>query len=404
MDLSALAWLAAAAAAAAGWTRLALLGLRTDRSLARLPALPAAAPAGGWPRLSVVVPCRDEAGGVEAAVRSLLAQDYPELEVVAVDDRSTDGTGAILDRLAAGAPRLAVLHLAEVPPGWLGKNRACAAGADRASGDWILFTDGDVVFEASALRRSVAFAEAHRLGHLVALPRLRAPGFLERAFVSGFSALASYVFRVWELRRPGTAGFIGVGAFNLVRAAEYRRVGGHGPLRLEVVDDAKLGLLLRRSGVRQGAVDSAGLVSVRWQAGLVRSMAGLLKNAFAACEFRWGTALASALAIALLSALPLAAAALAPTAPARLLGLLALAASAAVHGAVARRIGGGTGLEGLLAPAAGLSLAGVLLASAAAATFRGGVVWRGTFYPLADLRRGCLRAEDWPLTGAAGWD
>ncbi len=402
--MEALAWLLAALLAALAWARLAIQGLLTQFRVDRLRDLPAAEPAGGWPRLALVAPCRDEAAGVEAAVRSFLDQDYPRLEVLAVDDRSGDGTGEILDRLAAGRPGLRVRHVAALPEGWLGKNHACHVGAAETAGEWVLFADGDVVLGQDVLRRAVAYAEAHRLGHLVALPRFRAHGFLERAFVTGVAALANGVFRTWELRRPRTSGFIGVGAFNLVRRSEYERVGGHRRLALEVVDDAKLGLLLRRSGVRQGAVDSGGLVSVRWQAGLVPSLRGLVKNLFAGVEYRWPRALLGSLTLAFLSATPLAAVLLAPTPAARGIALYALATQAVLHGLVARQFGDGSGLEGLLFPPVGLALACLLVVSAADATLRGGVVWRGTRYPLPSLRSGCLRAADLPVSGTVGWD
>lgn len=404
MPLADALWLAVSAAAASGWAWLGVQGLRTRRHLDRLPDVADERPPGGWPRLSVVVPCRDEAPQVETAVRSLLSQDYPDLQVVAVDDRSADGSGAILDRLAGESPRLAVIHVSALPEGWLGKNHACHAGAARSAGRWLLFTDGDVVYAPGALRRAVAYAERHRLGHLVALPRLVAHGFWERGFVAAFATMAYAVFRPWQLRRPGTGAFIGVGAFNLVRRDAWLAAGGHQRLRLEVVDDVKLGVLLRRSGVPQGAVDSAGLVSVRWQAGFLESVLGLVKNAFASMEYRWDQALGLSAAVAFLAAAPLAAAWLAPSPEARGLGLLGLAASAALHGTVARRFGGGTGLEGLLLPACGLALAAVFPLSAAATTLRGGVRWRGTFYPLAALRAGCLRVADLPAERAAGWE
>ncbi len=404
MPLSDALWLAAAAAAAFGWAWLAVQGLRTWRHLDRLPDVPADPPAGGWPRLSVVVPCRDEAPHVEAAVRSLLSQDYPDLEVVAVDDRSGDATGEILDRLAAQSQRLAVVHVAALPERWLGKNHACHAGAARSAGRWLLFTDGDVVFGPQALGRAVAYAERHRLGHLVALPRLLAHGPVERGFLSAFATLAYAAFRPWELHRPGTAAFIGVGAFNLVRRDAWLAAGGHERLRLEVVDDVKLGALLRRTGVPQGAVDSAGLVAVRWQAGFLPSVLGLLKNAFASMDYRWSRALGVGAEVAFLAAAPLAAALWAPSPAARVAGLAGVALGAAVHGTVARRFGGGSGLEGLLLPACGLALAAVFPLSAAATTLRGGVRWRGTFYPLAALRAGCLRIEDLPAERAAGWE
>jgi len=388
---------------AAIWFGVLIQALRTDRTLASLAEI---TPEPDPPSVSVVVPCRNEARGVAAAVRSLLAQDLPALEVVAVDDRSEDATGALLDGLAAEDPRLTVVHVAALPPGWLGKNHALQAGGERARGEWLLFTDGDVVFAPDALRRALAFARRHGLGHVAAAPRFVAPGFLERAFVSGFACFASLAFRVTDLPRPGTPGFIGVGAFNLVRREAWRRVGGHRRLALEVVDDVKLGLVLRRSGVPQGAVSAGPLVAVRWQHGLVPSVLGLVKNAFAACEFRLDLAAAAAGAVVLLGAGPLAVALLALAgghhAAAALAGLAALLA-AAIHGGTARRVAGGSGAEGLAWPLAALLLAGVIVGSAALAWWRGAVVWRGTRYPLDLLRRGVVRREDWPVSGAAGW-
>jgi GT2 family glycosyltransferase len=392
--------LALAAVALGAWARLAAAGLRTERALPRLETLPAAlAP----PSLSVVVPCRNEADDVERTVRSLVSQDLPGLEVVAVDDRSTDATGRILDRLAAEDPRVRVVHVTALPDGWLGKNHACAAGARRAGGEWILFTDGDVAFGPGALRRALGFARAKGLGHLAAAPRFVAPGFLERGFVTAFAVFASAAFRVFELHRPGTRGYMGVGAFNLVRRDAYEEIGGHGRLPFEVVDDVKLGLVLRRSGVPQGAVNGGALVTVRWQRGFRASMLGLVKNAFAAVEYRVPVALAAAAWAAFLGAAPLALLLLAPHPAARGAAAVALLLSMAVHGATARRVAAASGAEGVLMPLSAVLLGGVLLASAAAATLRGAVVWRGTRYPLARLRAGCVRIAELPASRAAGW-
>jgi len=392
--------IAAAALALLAWARLAFLGFAGTRALLRL------APAGAAPLASVtaVVPCRDEAAAVERAMSSLLAQDLPALQVVAVDDRSCDGTGAILDRLAAADPRLEVVHVERLPEGWLGKNHACHLGAARARGDWLLFTDADVVFTPDAVPRAVAAAAARGLGHLALLPRLVAPGLLERAFVTAFSALLAPFARIADLRRPGTRAFFGAGAFNLVRRDAYEGAGGHRRLPLEVVDDIKLGLLLRRSGVAQGVADSGGLVSVRWQNGFAASVLGLVKNAFAALEYRPGAAIAAALGAAFAGAAPVAILLFGPGAPARVLAAAALALAALHHGETVRRVSGGTGAEGLLIPVCAILLAAVVLGSAAAAWARGGVVWRGTHYPLARVRAGCLREADLPTSAAVGWD
>jgi hypothetical protein len=392
--------IAGAALSLAAWTALLVLGVRTHRALLRLDAPP---PPGPLPRVTAVVPCRDEARDVEACVRSLLAQDLPGLRVIAVDDRSRDATGAILDRVAREDARLEVVHVAALPPGWLGKNHACAAGARRAAGEWILFTDGDVVFEPDALRRALGVALVHGLGHLAAVPRFVAPGFAERAFVTSFAALLSPALRIWELPRRGTRAYFGVGAFNLVRRADYEAAGGHARIAMEVVDDVKLGLLLRRSGVPQGVADADGRVSVRWQRGFLSSVLGLVKNAFSAIEYRLRAAAGAAAGSAVLGGVPLAALALGPGTAARALAGAALLVACAHHAAYARRLSHGSGAEGILAAPCALALGAVVLGSALAARWRGAVVWRGTWYGLDAVRAGCLRADDLPAHGAAGW-
>jgi hypothetical protein len=389
---------ALAALALGAWLRVAWLGAAGRRAMLRLPSAPAEAPS-----VTAVVPCRDEAAGVERAMRSLLAQEGVDLRVVAVDDRSGDGTGAILRRLAARDPRLEVVRVDALPDGWIGKNHACHAGARRARGEWLLFTDADVVFAPDAVARAVEAARRHGLGHLAVPPRLVAPGLVERAFVTFFAAMLAPFARIEELRRPRTRAYFGVGAFNLVRREAYERAGGHRRLPLEVVDDLKLGLLLRRTGVAQGVARSGGLVSVRWQHGLVGSVVGLVKNAFAALEYRPAAAVAGALAIAFAGAAPVAILAAGPGVLPRALAALAFLVAAGHHAATARDVSATRGAEGLFAPACALLLGGVVLASALAALARGGVVWRGTHYPLERIRAGCLREADLPASGAVGW-
>ncbi len=356
-----------------------------------------------WPRVSVIVPCRNEAAGVVAAVSSLLAQDYPDLEIVAVNDRSEDATGALLDGMARQDARLTVLDIRTLPEGWLGKIHAVHEGARRATGEWLLFTDGDVVFAPHALKRSVAFATAHGLGHFVALPTFIADGFLERAFLATFALALSAKLDPSRLSVPKSRAFVGVGAFGLVQRDAYARIGGHKRLAFEVADDLKLGLLLRRHGVAQGCLDADGLVSVRWQNGLLATLRGLEKNAFAGCEWRGAVAAVAVfliLASTLLPYLPLVLPLASWTLP--LAGIAAALPLVAV-GLSARRVSGGSGLEGLLAPLAALALAGVIAWSTVLTLARGGILWRGTFYPLDELRRNCVREWSMSPAAAVGW-
>jgi glycosyltransferase involved in cell wall biosynthesis len=395
-------------AATAFWLFAAVQAIRMRRMMERFgmsfPDIPPTPPSGQpWPKVSIIVPGRNEEAAFEESIRSFLAQDYSPLEIVAIDDRSTDATAQILERLADAEPRLKVLRVDELPTGWLGKNNANREGARRATGDWLLFTDADVRFGPDTVRRAISFALRHRLGHVVALPRLLTEGFWESSFVSIFCFFFTLKVRLWQLLESRTRASIGSGAFNLVRREDYARCGGHDRLRLEVADDLKLGLLLRRSGTRQGAFDSRGAVRVRWQDGFFASMSGLVKNMFSAMEWRWDIAIGSAVGIAFLSVLPAALLWLAPPT----LGawqVVPVVLAMLLHGIAARSITGGSGLEGLAHPLMAALFIGVILWSAIAATWRDGVDWRGTRYRLADLRAGCVREADFPLGHVVGWE
>ena len=356
-----------------------------------------------WPKLSVIVPSRNEGIAIEQATRSLLAQNYPNLEVVAIDDRSDDQTGAILDALAREDSRLTVVHVTSLPGGWLGKNNATHQGASRASGDWLLFTDGDVIFEKDAMRRSVSFALAHGLGHFVALPHFLAEGFLERAFVSTFLLNFTSALDLTRLHVAKTFAFLGVGAFGLVRRDAYDAIGGHRRLAFEVADDVKLGLLLRRHGVPQGCLDSDALVRVRWQNGFVATLRGLEKNAFAG--FEWHGGLAAIVIVFAFSEnlVPYAALLMAMPFWVKVIAASVISLRGLMVAAAARRTARGKGLEGLAMPLTTFLFPCVIAWSTLLTLARGGVTWRGTFYPLRDLRARCVKVLSFSAATGVGW-
>ena len=349
------------------------------------------APADGeeaLPPLSVVVPARDEEATVGEAMRTLLALAYPDLEIIAVDDRSTDRTGAILDSLAAEDPRLRVVRVRELPPGWIGKNHALHLGGLRARGEYILFTDADVHFEPTALRRAVRAARRRDLDHLVVLPDVRLEGFWETALVTYFAVAFQFAFLPWQIADPRSKAYVGVGAFNLVRAAAYQRAGGHAALPMDVLDDVKLGKRLKEAGGRQACGFGEGMVRVRWAVGARGVIRGLDKNAFAVFGFRPGPVVVSIGMVLLLVVWPGAGLFVGPWG-ARLLCAGTLASMAWIVRMIPPAPGVSP-LYGLCFPAAALLFAYAILRSMVGAYRRGGVVWRGTLYPLADLRRGVV--------------
>lgn len=343
---------------------------------------------GPLPRLSIVVPARDEEGTVEEAMRTLLALDYPDLEIIAVDDRSTDRTGEILERQAGEEPRLRVIRVRDLPGGWLGKSHALNVGSGQAAGEWILFTDADVHFEPTCLSRAIRYAVEREIDHLVVTPEVIAHGFWERAFLGLFWTLFALRWKPSRVADPRSRHYIGVGSFNLVRAAAYRRAGGHAAMPMEVLDDVKLGKLLKRSGARPECVPGEGLVRVRWVHGVGAAVRGLTKNTFAAMHFNPILTMLAALGLLVVGVWPLLGIFAGPLWPRLLCGL--------TLGTMVWSVGQGVHVTGLRPyhaiayPAATLVLVYILFRSMISAYARGGIVWRGTHYPLSELRKGLV--------------
>ena len=356
----------------AGW--VALQGAR------RFTRLTSMASGGPCPSLSVIVPARNEAAALPRSLPSLLGQTYPHLAVIALDDRSTDATGAILESLKRQHPALAVIHIASLPDGWLGKTHALFIGSQAASGDWLLFTDADVVFHPRCLEVAVAYAETNGVDHLVVFPRTETLGFWEPILVGCFGLLFGLVFRPWRVSDPR---FIGVGAFNLIRRSAYTRIGTHRALATAMVDDLELGRLVKTHGLRQAAVLGDDLLRVRWQIGLSGIVHGLEKNAFAGLGYSVIRATAACLGLAACGILPFLAA---PLGEARILWGVSAFAAILAQACFTREAR--LPLWSVLFFPVGIAvLCYSIIRSMLLALCRGQVEWRGTSYPLSLLRR-----------------
>ncbi|MCP3981236.1 MAG: glycosyltransferase [bacterium] len=371
-------------AIAAGW--LVYAALATYGALAGR-RLPPARPLERKPRVSVVIPARNEQQRIGRTVEQLLEQRGVEIDVIVVDDRSSDRTPDVLEEAMRRHPdRLDRVRVEELPEDWLGKPWACRLGAERARGDWILFTDADVWMQPDVVARAVAAAEVEAADHVCLFAGEAVTSLTSRAAMLCFSL--GMLFFAARANRDDPRSFIGIGAFNLVRSEAYHAIGGHVPLRLEVIDDMKLGLLLRRAGYRSrvyGAIDS---VEVHWAGSALGMIRALEKNMFAMFDF----SLFRALGFVALSTLATVGAA----AGAVLGGPFGLAAAAAwlstaVPAAIAaRRTGWGVGAA-FLTPPMSLIVTAAVAHSALTTMRRGGVRWRGTFYSLERLREGGVR-------------
>jgi glycosyltransferase involved in cell wall biosynthesis len=367
------------------WT---LSTLWHNRWVRRLPALGTltTAPNASRIKCSIVIAARDEAERIEQTIRRLLAQRGVELELIVVDDRSTDGTSEILRELAKDDARVRVKRVDVLPDGWLGKCHACHLGASAATGDWILFTDADCWSKPDVIARALRVAERDQADHVTLVSGLDGGSVgLRASHLLFLISLANWISGV-NRNRPKS--FMGIGAFNLVRAAAYRQCGGYEALRLTVLDDVKLGLLLRRAGKRTRAFIGGDDVECHWGRTAWGTVKLMEKNYFAAVDYRIGLVLAGSvfviLAFAIL-ALGLVSGTLAGIAAA--LSPLSLICPSAI---LARRLGWRWAVAVCVPFMFPLFLFSVL--NSTFVTLRqGGIRWRETFYPLETLRAGNVR-------------
>lgn len=359
----------------------------------------------GNPRVSIIVPARNEEATIELPLKTLLALDYDNYEVIAVNDRSTDRTGEIMERISQNphplakdarrlghptstAPILRVIHHTDLPAGWLGKTHAMWTAANQATGDWLLFTDADVMFKPESLRRALAYAEAEPADHVVLFPQMimMRPG--EYMMIAFFQTMFMFGHRPWKVADPSTNDHMGVGAFNLVRRRVYHAVGTYEALRMEVLDDMKLGKVVKNAGFAQRNVFGGDLISIRWAHGAMGIVNNLTKNFFAVLSFQWWRTLLSAFGLAFLNFGPFLGVWLAHG-WARVPYGIALGSMFAIYIGMSRR-SAVPAYYFLLHPVSTTLFIYTLLRSMILTLWNDGIVWRGTKYPLEELRKGMV--------------
>jgi glycosyltransferase involved in cell wall biosynthesis len=361
-------------------------GNRSIRSLSHLPVNPCvdASTNASLPKVSVIIPARNEERGIEAALHSVLMLDYPNYELIVLNDRSEDRTGAILDQIAQIHPALQVVHIHTLPDGWLGKNHALWQGAAMASGELLLFTDADVVFEPSSLRRAVHFMQNQSLDHLAAMPGLISKNMDLSLFMGTFSVFFCMYSKPWNARKKHSKNFIGIGAFNLIRKSVYEAIGTHQSIAMRPDDDMKLGKRVKLNGFRQDLCDATQAIQVEWYHSLSEMVEGLMKNAFAGLDYNLPYTLAAVLAQLLFTVWPVLALFLTEgftwwTYAA----IILLMQIFCLDHLIRYRL---NPWSGLFFPLSTLLVVYIILRATTLTLIHDGIQWRGTHYPLSALR------------------
>ena len=337
------------------------------------------------PCVSIIVPARNEEKEIAIALQSLLRQDYTNLEIIVINDRSTDRTREILDEFARNYSNLQVIHKTELPEDWLGKNHALKVGSTYAHGQYLLFIDADVVMKKNTtVSKAIQFMLDHNLDHLAVAPEMRAATWKIDLMVGTFIYYFNLITKPWRAQNPNSRYSVGIGAFNLLKAETYKAIGTHRAIALRPDDDIMMGKLVKSHGYRQQAVFGKRLIRIQWYFSVRDMIEGLMKNSASFVSYSLVWALMLCFALFLLFVFPFVAVLITPApacwfylATSIVITLTYLFATGEYHL---------TRWYALLIPFSTCVLIYIMLKASIQTRRNKGIYWRGVFYPLDKLR------------------
>ncbi|WP_223702204.1 glycosyltransferase [Sutcliffiella deserti] len=338
------------------------------------------------PLVSIIVAARNEEERIEESLLSQFSQSYSSIEWIVVNDRSTDATGAIIDRLARKEPRMTVIHLDSIEKGWLGKNHALYQGFSVSNGEYLLFTDADIIFEKSTVTKAVTYFQQYKLAHLTLAPNLKGKGFWTNAFISFFLFGFSYFKRPWKSNDEKSKAAIGIGAFNLITREAYEEVGTHQNIRMRPDDDLMLGLQIKKAGKRQHLALAQKLLEVEWYPSLRSALKGLEKNTFAGLFYSYSMVLFAICGLFISQIWPFLALFITRGMPQAMFLISILLIFLSYHQS-ANKMTKGANRYFIVFPITALIFIFSIFRATLLTAVRGGIIWRGTFYSLKELKK-----------------
>jgi chlorobactene glucosyltransferase len=230
------------------------------------------------PLISVLIPARDEEANIKICLESLQKQDYPNFEILVLDDNSSDDTAKVAAQIAASDKRIRLLRGKPLPKGWAGKPFACHQLAKKAKGSWLLFTDADTIHEPHALRSTLAMALKYDSSLLSGFPRQLTTSLPQKITIPVLYFVIMSWFPLWWLQRSGhPRPSLAIGQFLFFPTKEYWRIGGHTAVKAKILEDVWLGIEINRHGGRHVAVDLSPIVSCHMYTGMGAIWEGVSK-------------------------------------------------------------------------------------------------------------------------------
>ena len=345
------------------------------------------------PLLSIIIAAKDEEKSIVQTLESLINQKYENVEIIVVNDRSTDNTAINIEKFIKGInsgcsnQKVKVIHIDELPVGWLGKNYALFQGYLRSSGDYLLFTDADILFSPDTIGSAMAFFQKNKVSHLTLLPYLKSQQFWLRGFIHLF--IFSLYLSKWPWKSNDdrqTQHGIGVGAFNLISRQAYEKIGTHKGIALRPDDDLQLGMNVKKNGLKQRVLVGKNYIEVEWYRSFSAMLKGLEKNIYAGLDYSLFKLFCVILGMLVFYIFPF-------------LGLGFLDGWLAVVNGVSillililyliytRKLFKEWGYDVLFFPINVILLIYVFIRSCLITIYSGGISWRGTFYSLKELKK-----------------
>ncbi len=338
------------------------------------------------PLLSIIVAAKDEEKHIEASLVSQFQQTYHNIEWIVVNDRSTDRTGTIIDQLTTIEPRMKCIHIEHLDEGWLGKNHALYKGYLQSKGEYILFTDADIIFKKDTVSKAVSYFQNQKLDHLTLAPNLKGSSFWTNAFVSFFLFGFGYFKRPWKSNDSKSKSAIGIGAFNLLTRDAYEKIGTHKNIKMRPDDDLMLGRQIKEAGKKQHLALALTHLEVEWYPDLRSALVGLEKNTFAGLFYSYFMVLFAITGLFLSQLFPFIAL-FVTSGTTQLIFLLSILMLFLAYNATANKMAKGANIYLTVFPITVLLFIYSIARATILTIHRGGIIWRGTFYSIKQLKK-----------------